>query len=221
MTLPVNEIFPTIQGEGTFTGKAAWFVRLQGCPVGCAWCDTKHTWERDTRYKADTVDILRKDAGPVATWAEFGIDSILAALRSKPRLRHVVITGGEPCMHDLTELTDRLEAAGYSTQIETSCTFPIRTSYETWVTASPKWNMPGGLAVRPDALRRANEIKHPVGKAADIDNLRSLLAHVRPGTPVYLQPLSQSAKATRLCVEAAMDNGWNVSIQTHKFIGLR
>lgn len=104
-------------------------------------------------------------------------------------------TGGEPCLYDLTELTDNLEKNGYQCQIETSGTYNIYCSEKTWVTVSPKVAMRGGFSILPAALNRANEIKHPVGRQKDIDALESLINQLEPNHPaphICLQPISQN-----------------------------
>jgi len=218
---PISEVFATVQGEGTWTGKPAWFVRFQGCPVGCGWCDTKHTWHLDPTKKGDCADVLAKTHDWSPVWAEFDVLSLLEAFTAAPGIRHVVITGGEPCVHDLRLLTESLNQAGYATQIETSGCFEVLCSFETWVTVSPKVGMPGNLPVLDTALARASEIKYPVGKSSDLQDLKGILPRVRRAAPIYLQPLSLSRRATQLCIEAAMENGWSLSVQTHKYIGVR
>lgn len=216
---PVNEVFQTIQGEASYTGTPSVFLRLQGCPVGCPWCDTKHTWHIAPEH-AVTISAMLEKQTDAPTYAQMTCQDLVDTVR-KFQARHVVITGGEPCSYDLTELTTQLIGLGYSVQIETSGTYPVRAHPWTWVTVSPKIGMPGGLTVLPDALSRANEIKHPVGRERDIDNLRVVLLEANPEALVWLQPLSQSAKATTLCIREATANGWRVSIQTHKFLGVR
>jgi 7-carboxy-7-deazaguanine synthase len=216
----VNEVFETIQGEAHYTGTPAVFVRLQGCPVGCGWCDTKHTWKQNTDDIVTRDQMLSKQAD-APTYAPMSAGHLIETLRGF-RASHVVITGGEPCLFDLTEITHAIIESGRSCQIETSGTYPIRADLLTYVTVSPKVNMPGGLHILPSAIKRADEIKHPVGKQRDIDLLvNEVLPHAHPATQVWLQPISQSAKATALCVKAATDHGWKVSIQTHKYLGVR
>jgi len=193
----VTELFPTIQGEGRFTGEPSTFIRLQGCDVGCPWCDTKHTWDFE---------------GPAA---DMVLDELVVRCREADQ-RHVVITGGEPCAQDLHPLTSTLIGNGHTVQIETSGTYEVHVHRETWVTCSPKFSMPGGREVRDDALRRADEIKLVVGKAADVDRALQLLNY----GPVWLQPLSQNQKATDLCVQACLEHGFRLSVQTHKYIGV-
>lgn len=219
--LPVNEIFQTIQGEATHAGRPSIFIRLQGCGVGCPWCDTKHTWAHNPLQEIPIAAMIAKIAS-APTWASMAVSDILDAL-GEFRAHHVVITGGEPCAHDLTLLTGALKTMGYSVQIETSGTQPVRVHDGAWVTVSPKLDMPGGYGVRRDALARADEIKMPVGKPADIDRLARLLAldHHRSDTAIYLQPLSGSPRATELCKDAAITNDWRISLQLHAYAGWR
>jgi 7-carboxy-7-deazaguanine synthase len=220
-TLPVNEIFDTIQGEANYTGMPSTFVRLQGCDVGCPWCDTKHTWKRSAEDRVELSAMLGKGAEATAQWSAVDVDSLVDLCKQ----RHVVLTGGEPADHDLKELTTKLIGRGKSVQIETSGTSEIRVAYWTWITLSPKIDMPGGRKVRLDALEAADEIKMPVGKQADLDTLKRLIDLRAPLTQkpaiIWLQPLSQSLKATALCVEASLRHGYRISVQTHKYLGLR
>lgn len=221
MRYPVNEIFQTLQGEATFTGTPSVFVRLQGCDVGCPWCDTKHTWSTSDLLATSVHAMLDKQSDG-ETFAYMAVDVLVAHLLGAFTARHIVITGGEPCVHDLRPLTSALIDAGCAVQVETSGTEPILVAPETWVTVSPKIGMPGGKQVRLDAIERANEIKHPVGKAIDVERLQDLLVAAPRHPPiVWLQPLSQSQKATGVCIDEATENGWRVSLQTHKFAGVR
>ena len=220
-TLPVNEIFETIQGEAAFTGAPAVFVRLQGCPVLCPWCDTRHTWVVDPANEVDAQAMLAKP-GDAPTFARYTPDVLAQHVLITTRARHVVITGGEPALYDLRRLSQALIEAGRSVQLETSGTHAIRIHPRAWVTVSPKLDMPGGLQMRFDAIARADEIKWPVGKAADVDRLQNFLQRYGiEADTVWLQPLSQNPKATALCIEAATANGWRISVQTHKYLGVR
>jgi 7-carboxy-7-deazaguanine synthase len=139
--------------------------------------------------------------------------------------RHVVITGGEPCMYDLTNLTQTLRDAGFTTQIETSGTFEVQCHADTWVTVSPKVDMKGGYEVLLSALARADEIKHPVAMQKHIDELDALLASAdekaQSKVPlIYLQPISMQKRATELAVKTCIARNWRLSLQTHKFIGV-
>ena len=109
MQYPINEMFQTLQGEGYFTGVPAIFIRLQGCPVGCAWCDTKHTWDKLADREVSLFSILAKTKES-DKWGPASSEDLLAIIgRQGWTARHVVITGGEPCIHDLTPLTSLLE----------------------------------------------------------------------------------------------------------------
>jgi 7-carboxy-7-deazaguanine synthase len=220
MLIGVNEVFETVQGEAFFTGSPAVFVRLQGCLVGCPWCDTKHTWAVDKRDEVSQASMMQKtqDAPTHARMAPWRVANMVAGFKS----RLVVITGGEPAFWPLRELCEQIQSKGKVVQIETSGTEPVEVPDGVWVTVSPKIGMPGGKAIVGSAVSRANEIKMPVGKPADVDKLIAFIdefgAHDKL---IWLQPLSQSVKATELCLSAAREHGWRVSIQTHKFLGVR
>jgi 7-carboxy-7-deazaguanine synthase len=217
--LRVNEIFPTIQGEACWTGMPATFIRLQGCPVGCSWCDTKHTWPEGHERKRISIPELMEKVDPAPTWAEMTPDEVVAAV-GQLQPRHFVITGGEPLAQNIWMLTANLLTLG-TVQIETSGTHPVHVAPSTWVTVSPKVGMTGGLEVLPQALDQADEIKMPIETPVDIDNLLALLDGRKPKGSVWLQPVSQGEEATALCVEACMEHRWRLSIQTHKYAGVR
>ncbi|MCY7297017.1 7-carboxy-7-deazaguanine synthase QueE [Alteromonas sp. a30] len=218
----INELFQTIQGEGSYTGTPSIFLRLQGCPVGCAWCDTKHTWETKPEMQQSAAEIILKTQD-TETWCNASVEDILAIfVKEGYTAKHVVITGGEPAMYDLMELTQALHANGYSTQIETSGTFPILVDAQTWVTVSPKVDMKGGYKVLSEAVLRANEIKHPVAMQKHIDELDALLAlGTQAGCLIYLQPISQQQRATALAIDTCIKRNWRLSLQTHKYLGIQ
>jgi 7-carboxy-7-deazaguanine synthase len=217
----INELFETIQGEGAFTGQPSIFLRLQGCPVGCSWCDTKHTWEINLSDQVDPLAMTNKTAES-DHWAALSTADILDIFNNKQfKAKHVVITGGEPCMVDLTPLCSALESHGYSCQIETSGTFEVQTTENCWVTVSPKVNMKGGYKILTSAMQRANEIKHPVATEQHVDDLKALLTeHQVTEKPIYLQPISQKERATQLAIKTCIENNWRLSIQVHKYIGI-
>lgn len=222
MLYPINEMFQTLQGEGFYTGAPAIFIRLQGCPVGCSWCDTKHTWEKYADKQQPLADIVHKSAESEA-WADASAEQLLAVMAEQGwTAKHIVITGGEPALYDLTSLTEQFEQNGFQCQIETSGTHPIRCSAATWVTVSPKVNMRGGYDVLNSALHRANEVKHPVGRQRDIDALDLLLSQVPPSTQriIALQPISCKKAATELCIATCIARNWRFSMQTHKYLNI-
>lgn len=223
VALPVNEIFHSIQGEGSFTGTPAIFIRLQYCGVGCGYCDTKHTWELNSIDEITIHDMLLKEKD-AQTWATCDTKYLIEYLIRQPE-KLIVLTGGEPCTYDLTDLTSKLLEFGKQPQIETSGTSEIKAHEHTFITVSPKIDMPGGKKVLVSALYRADEIKMPVGKIADIVKLKELLSvhksFASDPPEVFLQPLSQSEKATELCIERARQNGWRLSAQLHKYLKIR
>ncbi len=133
----------------------------------------------------------------------------------------MVITGGEPLLYDLSPLCLALENLGKMVQVESSGTCLPRISSKTWLTLSPKLNMPGGKSVLSASVMRPNEFKMPVGKQDDIDKLHAFIAEHTISVPVLLQPLSQSKSATQLCIAEVLKNNWRLSIQTHKYINIR
>lgn len=222
MQYPINEMFQTLQGEGLYTGVPAIFIRLQGCPVGCSWCDTKHTWDKLADRETSLGDILLKTVETDA-WGAADAQALIGVIRQHGwTAKHIVITGGEPCIHDLTPLTAALQQEGFGCQIETSGTHEVRCTPETWVTVSPKVNMRGGYDVLNQALVRADEVKHPVARQRDVDALDTLLATLSDDKAriIALQPISQKADATKLCIETCIARNWRLSMQTHKYLNI-
>ncbi|WP_272690518.1 7-carboxy-7-deazaguanine synthase QueE [Providencia sp. PROV152] len=222
MKYPINEIFQTLQGEGVFTGVPAVFIRLQGCPVGCSWCDTKHTWDKNADKETTLGDIVVKTMD-TDSWSLANSHELIALMHKQGyTAKHIVITGGEPCIYDLVPLTTELENQGYQCQIETSGTYPIQCSSQTWVTVSPKVAMKGGLQVLTESINRANEIKHPVAREKDIEELDNLLSKrtEKSAAVVALQPISQKSAATKLCIDTCIARNWRLSIQTHKYLNI-
>ncbi len=222
MQYPINDMMDSLQREGYFTGVPAIFIRLQGCAVGCAGCDTKHSWDKLADREVSLFSILAKTKES-DKWGPASSEDLLAnSGRQGGTARHVVITGGEPCIHDLTPLTSLLEQNGFSCQIETSGTHEVRCSHNTWVTVSPKVNMRGGYDVLSQALQRADEIKHPVGRVRDIEALDELLETLSDDKPriIALQPISQKEDATRLCIDTCIARNWRLSMQTHKYLNI-
>lgn len=195
--LPVMESFYTIQGEGFYQGKAAYFIRLGGCDVGCVWCDVKDSWD-------------------AAKHPLVNIDDLLKEVKDTPA-EMVVITGGEPLMHDLKLLTKTLQAAGLATNIETSGSSPLSGSWN-WICLSPK----KFKAPLPEVLPFANELKVIVFNKTDFKWGEEFAALVSPSCKLYLQPeWSKSQEITPLIVEYIKDNPkWELSLQLHKYINV-
>jgi len=217
----INELFETIQGEGAFTGQPSIFIRLQGCPVACSWCDTKHTWDINLEDEVNISAMLTKKEES-QTWSALSVKEILAVITEQGyQAKHIVITGGEPAMVDLLPLCEALEQQGLTCQLETSGTFELQVSDKCWVTVSPKVNMKGGYKILNSAMLRANEIKHPVATEQHVDDLKALLVeHKITDTQVYLQPISQKERATALAIKTCIENNWRLSVQVHKYLGI-
>ncbi|WP_241558479.1 7-carboxy-7-deazaguanine synthase QueE [Paracnuella aquatica] len=196
-TLPVMEHFYTLQGEGAYMGKAAYFIRLGGCDVGCVWCDVKESW----------------DAAKHPHWA---VEDLVATVKETPT-EIVVITGGEPLLHDLSELTGRLKIAGIRTHIETSGSSPLSGTLD-WITLSPK----KFKAPLPEVLEMANELKIVVFNKSDFAWAEQWAAHVAPHCRLYLQPeWSKAAQMTPLIIDYIKANPqWQLSLQVHKYINV-
>lgn len=195
--LPVMESFYTLQGEGFHQGKAAYFVRLGGCDVGCVWCDVKESWDANKH--------------PLRT-----ITDIVTEIKQTPA-RLVVITGGEPLMHDLTALTDALKSNGLETNIETSGAHPLSGTWD-WICLSPK----KFKAPLPDIHRKANELKVVIFNRSDFEWAEKHAAMVSPVCKLYLQPeWSKDAQITPLIIEYIKQHPqWELSVQIHKYINV-
>ena len=195
--LPVMEHFYTIQGEGFFQGRAAYFIRLGGCDVGCVWCDVKESWDADKH--------------PL-----FEIRSLKFEVKKTPA-EIVVITGGEPLMHNLDELTKELQEAGLQTNIETSGSSPLSGSWD-WICLSPKkFKEP-----LPEVIGVADELKIIIFNKSDFAWAEKYAALVPASCKLYLQPeWSKAAQMTPLIVEYIKANPrWELSLQIHKYINV-
>ncbi len=195
--LPVMEHFYTIQGEGAHSGVAAYFIRLGGCDVGCFWCDVKESWDAELHPKFTIEEII---SWPVEANA-----------------KTVVITGGEPLMHNLDALTQALHAKGIKTHIETSGAHPYSGQWD-WVTFSPKkFKEP-----HPSILDKANELKVIVYNKHDFEFAQQYEQLVNPSCKLYLQPeWDKSAQMLPLIIEYVKANPqWRISLQTHKYMDI-
>ena len=200
MRYPIHELFHSWQGEGVHLGRSAFFIRTFGCPVHCPWCDSAGTWHPEYVPR------------PISRWE---VDDLVAAARAE-RPDFVVLTGGEPAIHDLRPLTTALHAAGLRVHLETSGAFPLRGEFD-WITLSPKrWRMP--LA---ETLAAADELKLILERPEDFDYYWARIGEAVRAEHVWLHPeWSQREEApllefvTRLVRErgAPFRAGW----QLHK-----
>ncbi len=196
-SLPVMEHFYTLQGEGVHQGKAAYFIRLGGCDVGCVWCDVKESWDK-SKHPLISIDSLIQTVKGTAT-------------------QIAVITGGEPLLHDLTELTAALKSAGFRTHMETSGSSPLSGTWD-WITLSPK----KFKAPLPQVLDKANELKVVVFNKSDFDWAEKHARLVSPGCKLYLQPeWDKAVTVTPMIIDYIKEHPqWQLSLQIHKYINV-
>ncbi len=195
--LPVMEHFYTIQGEGYHQGKAAYFIRLAGCDVGCVWCDVKESWDASKH--------------PV-----YELESLLVAIKDTPA-KIVVVTGGEPLLYNLDDLTLELKNSGLQTNIETSGSSPLSGNWD-WICLSPKkFKEP-----LPEVIAAAHELKIIVYNKSDLKWAEKYKNLVSSHCRLYLQPeWSKANQITSLLVDYIKNNPqWELSLQIHKYINV-
>lgn len=191
------EHFYTLQGEGLYTGQAAYFIRVAGCDVGCVWCDVKDSWDAK--------------GFPLMTSEQI----VTEALKHPSRI--AVVTGGEPTMYDLKPLTNALKINGFRTHIETSAAHLISGNWD-WITLSPKKFKPP----LEENLLLADELKIIIFNTSDFDWAESYAALVRPNCKLLLQvEWSKRETLTKSIIDYVKNNPrWQISIQTHKYLNI-
>lgn len=194
-TLPLMEHFYTLQGEGFHTGRAAYFLRLGGCDVGCVWCDVKESWDANSHPKVGLITMLQ--------------------FIQEAKAEMAVITGGEPLLHNLNELTELLQTNHIETNIETSGSSPLSGSWD-WICLSPKKFKEPLLEV----IEKANELKIVVFNKSDFEWAENYAALVNPNCKLYLQPeWDKSSQMLPQIIDYVKQNPkWKISLQTHKFL---
>jgi organic radical activating enzyme len=225
------ETFHSLQGEGLHTGRSAFFVRLAGCDVGCPWCDTKHSWPEAAHPRLAVAELARQAQRAREQGAAF-----------------LVVTGGEPLQHDLGPLCAALAACGLPLHLETSGAHPLSGRFD-WLTLSPKRQRPPGedllaacdelkvVVVEPADLAFAEAMAQRARKLRPVAGARgALTADQGPGaaeamatpTPasaspaLLLQPAWGEPEAQRLAIAHAQRHPqWRLSLQTHKWLGVR
>ncbi|MEQ9008791.1 MAG: 7-carboxy-7-deazaguanine synthase QueE [Ekhidna sp.] len=195
--LPVMESFYTIQGEGFFSGTPAYFIRLGGCDVGCVWCDVKESWDA-SKFEWLQVDRIVKEAKESGT-------------------QLVVVTGGEPLMYDLSELTKALNPAGLQTNIETSGAYPLSGQWD-WICFSPK----KFKAPLQEFYTKSHELKVIAFNKSDFKWAEDHGAKMHDNSQLFLQPeWSKEKEMTPLVVDFVKSNPkWKISLQTHKYMDI-
>jgi organic radical activating enzyme len=196
VSYPVMEHFYTIQGEGVHSGKAAYFIRTGGCDVGCWWCDVKESWDEDAHPKIKVgalVEAVKNSGAPF-----------------------VVITGGEPLLHDLNPLTTAIREVGIPVHIETSGSSPM-TGHFDWVTLSPKRFKHPVDEIYP----LVDELKVVVLRKKDLKWAEEHAAKCPEHTKLLLQPEWDTPESMPLIVDYVKEHPeWGISLQTHKFLNV-
>ena len=194
-SLPLMEHFYTIQGEGFHTGKAAYFLRLGGCDVGCVWCDVKDSWDANAHPQVE-------------------IETMLQYIK-EAKAQMAVITGGEPLLHHLDVLTQLLHQNNIETNIETSGSSPLSGKWD-WICLSPKKFKAPLLEV----IEKANELKIVVFNKTDFEWAEKYATLVNEKCILYLQPeWDKSSQMLPQIIDYVKQNPkWKISLQTHKFM---
>ena len=189
------EMFYTLQGEGYHQGKAAYFIRLAGCDVGCVWCDVKESWDASKH--------------PV-----YSVDEIVSSALAHPA-RLAIITGGEPLLYNLDALTTALKKVGFEVNIETSGSSPMSGKWD-WVCLSPK----KFKAPLDESIQAASELKVVIFNIHDFEWAETYAKQVAPNCKLYLQPeWDKSNEITPLVIEYIKAHPkWELSAQLHKYI---
>jgi len=195
--LPVMEYFYTIQGEGFHSGRAAFFIRLAGCDVGCVWCDVKESWDLN-EHPLVTLDFLEKE---VVT----------------SRTNFVVITGGEPAMYDLTALINRLKKYEIEVAIETSGTYKLIGAIDWYCFSPKKFKEP-----IEEAYQKADELKIIINHPSDFKWAEMHASKVDSNCKLYLQPeWSKQERFLPTIIDFVKKHPkWRISLQTHKFMNI-
>ena len=225
--LPVRAIEAGMVGSGVWAGTPAVFLRLQGCPVRCSWCDQPGTWDlpvaQELEEQASEEEIEISDDNLCSTgWRWIGATRLLALLASHTT-NHVVITGGEPALYDLMEITTAIKQSGRTVAVETSGTLPLSVVSGTWVTLSPKHNNPAGLLVADTAYRRAQEIIIVITGPDDRRWIDRAIKARSASAPIYLAPelgrrladpvAGHHQSLLLLCYHLAMEYGCRLALQ--------
>lgn len=196
LMLPLMEEFYTIQGEGYHTGKAAYFVRIGGCDVGCHWCDVKESWNAEL-HPATAIDSVVENAAHYA--------------------KTIVVTGGEPLTWNMQPLTEALKSKGLKINLETSGAYPLTGVWD-WICLSPKKTKPPV----PEIYSRADELKIIVYNKNDLQWAEDHASKVGKHCKLFLQPeWSRREQVTEMITNYVMANPkWQISLQTHKYLGI-
>ena len=208
MFLPVVESFHSLQGEGIHSGRSAFFIRLGGCSVGCSWCDTKHSWPAQAHPLRPLAALAQEARAAQQAGASFG-----------------VITGGEPLHHNLHPLCEALRQAtatadrprGLPLHLETSGVDPLSGQFD-WISLSPKRHKPPTA----ELLVACHELKVVVHDLGDLAFAEAMAAAAPQGPALLLQPGHDCPGGQALAINHVKQHpAWRLSLQTHKWLGVR
>ena len=196
--ISIKETFLSIQGEGYFAGQSAFFIRTQGCDIGCHWCDEPKSWSLEGGYKMSTNDLIKEV--------------------QNNQTNVVIFTGGEPLMHDLSILSQKISNLGYQMHLETSGAYPLTGTWD-WITLSPK-------KIKPpldDLYASASELKIVIYNQHDFEWALSQEKKVKHSCLLYLQPEWSRLKIIQPdIIKFISDNPrWKLSLQMHKYLNIQ
>ena len=196
--LPIKETFVSVQGEGYHAGTSSFFIRTQGCDIGCHWCDEPNSWDLNTG-------------------TSIGID-YLVTMAKKNNIKNIIFTGGEPLMHDLTEVSTRLSDEGFVLHLETSGAYPLSGKWD-WVTLSPKKIK----APLPEIYQHASELKIIIYNKHDFQWAVAEAEKVSDSCLLYLQPeWSKKTVMQPLILDfLSKQTQWKLSLQMHKYLNIK
>nr|AUG32375.1 7-carboxy-7-deazaguanine synthase [Paulinella longichromatophora] len=201
--LPIVETFHSLQGEGAHTGRSAFFIRLGGCSIACPWCDTKHSWPLLTQ-----------------SWRSLENIACEAIAAQKKGAAFIVVTGGEPLHHSLRELCQTLVCSQLPIHLETSGVDPLTGRFD-WITLSPKRHKPPKFEI----LNICNEVKITIHERKDLllaEAITNITSDLSSPPLLYLQPGWKNSEGYNLAVNFVRAHpNWCLSLQTHKWLGVR
>tara|TARA_B100000575_G_scaffold267913_1_gene246402 strand:+ start:359 stop:952 length:594 start_codon:yes stop_codon:yes gene_type:complete len=196
--IPIKETFLSIQGEGLHAGKSAFFIRTQGCDVGCGWCDEPKSWDLNAGEKKSTIQLIEE------------VKNLTTKI--------IIFTGGEPLMHNLSDITFEMKKLGFSLHIETSGAYPLSGKWD-WITLSPKKRKPP----MEEIYLKASELKVVIFNDRDFLWAQDQEKKVSKKCLLYLQPeWNKFEKMKSKIFNFISENPrWRLSLQMHKYLHIQ
>jgi len=196
--IPLKETFLSIQGEGYYAGQAAFFIRTQGCDIGCHWCDEPNSWTMSRDNVKSPFDLL--------------------SYLKKINTNIVIFTGGEPLMHDLTDVSNILSKEGYQVHLETSGAYPLTGNWD-WITLSPK-------KIKPpldEIYQFSSELKIVIYNHHDFEWALEQEEKTNKSCLLYLQPewSKINVMQPKILDFISKNPRWKLSLQMHKYLNIK